>query len=68
MQGVMDVDFPIHSGLFVSALKDPEEFRQAILLAKDNGASGISLFTANSLTDEQKKVLKDLKKEMNLPK
>jgi uncharacterized lipoprotein YddW (UPF0748 family) len=68
MQGVMDVNFPIHSGLFVSALKDSGDFRQAILLAKENGAAGISLFTANSLTDEQKKVLKDLKKEFKLSK
>ena len=62
-QGVMDVDFPIFSGLFVSALKDPKDFQKAILLAKKKGAKGISLFTADSLSDVQKDILMKLKEK-----
>ncbi len=60
-QGVKDVDFPIYAGLYSPALKDPEDLEKAILLAKANGASGFSIFTADGLNDEQKEVLIRLK-------
>ena len=62
-QGVNEVDFPIYSGLFAAALRDAADFENAILLAKEKGARGISLFTADNLNDAQKEVLKKLKKE-----
>ncbi len=65
-QGVNDVDFPIFSGLFVTALKDPKDFQKAILLAKEKGAKGISLFTADSLNDPQKDLLIKLKEEFKI--
>jgi len=60
-QGVSDTDFPIHAGLYSSALKDPVDLKNAILLAKENGAKGISIFTADNLTEIQQKVFIELK-------
>lgn len=65
-QGVNDVDFPIYSGLFTSALRNPDDFERAILLVKEKGAHGISLFTADNLNDEQKEVLIKLRKEFKI--
>ncbi len=59
-QGVKDVVFPIYAGLFMPALEDPKDLERAILLVKEKGANGVSLFTANNLNDEQKEVLKRL--------
>ncbi|MDA0195790.1 MAG: family 10 glycosylhydrolase [Bacteroidetes bacterium] len=59
-QGVSDNDFPIHSGLFAPALQDPDDLKRAILLSKENGAQGISIFTANNLSEEQQAVFKEL--------
>jgi uncharacterized lipoprotein YddW (UPF0748 family) len=60
-QGVSDVDFPIHSGLYTGALKNPGDFEKAYNISKENGASGISIFTADGLNDEQKSFLVNLK-------
>ena len=60
-QGVSDVDFPIHSGLYSGALKNPGDFEKAYNISKENGASGISIFTADGLNDEQKSFLVNLK-------
>ena len=65
-QGVQSVDFPIHSGLYMPALQDADNFEKAILLAIENGAVGISFFTAGNLNDEQKSVLIKLKKETEI--
>ena len=62
-QGVNDVDFPIFSGLYSPALKDPKDLEKAIRIAKENGAHGISIFTADNLNDIQKEVLIRLHKE-----
>jgi len=64
-QGVSDVEFPIHSGLYAGALKKPGDFEKAIKISKTNGASGISIFTADGLNDEQKSVLVKLKNSSN---
>ncbi|MFT5818924.1 MAG: uncharacterized lipoprotein YddW (UPF0748 family) [Crocinitomix sp.] len=63
-QGVNAVDFPIYAGLYSPGLKDAVDLEKAIRLAKENGASGFSIFTADGLSDEQKAVLIKLKKEM----
>jgi hypothetical protein len=55
------VDFQIYSGLYVPSLKDHAEFERAILLVNEKGAGGVSLFTAESLNDDQKQVLIKLK-------
>jgi uncharacterized lipoprotein YddW (UPF0748 family) len=64
-QGVRDVDFPIFSGLFNSALKNPDDLELAIRLAKEKGAQGISIFTADNLSNEQKEIFIKLNKEFN---
>lgn len=64
-QDVADVDFPIYSGLYCSALTNPDDFKKAILISKENGARGISLFTADNLTDDQKAVLIEFSKTLD---
>jgi uncharacterized lipoprotein YddW (UPF0748 family) len=64
-QCVNDVDFPIITGLYSSALKNPEDLEKAIRQAKENGAKGISIFTADNLDDAQKTVLIKLNSEFN---
>jgi len=61
-QGVNDVDFPIYSGLYSPALKNGEQLEKAIKISKDNGAKGISIFTADGLNKEQQAVFVKLKK------
>lgn len=64
-QGVRDVDFPIYAGLYSPALKDPNDLEKAIHLAKEKGAKGISIFTADNLNSEQKEVFKKLRVEFD---
>ncbi|HEX9828007.1 MAG TPA: family 10 glycosylhydrolase [Flavobacteriaceae bacterium] len=64
-QDVHDVDFPIYSGLYAPALKDPADLEKAIRLAKEKGAKGISIFTADNLDKAQKEIFIKLKKEFN---
>lgn len=63
-QGVNDVDFPIYAGLYAPALKNPADMEKAIRLARENGAAGISIFTAEGLSDEQKAVFVKLRGEL----
>ncbi|MEN8123916.1 MAG: family 10 glycosylhydrolase [Bacteroidota bacterium] len=64
-QGVNVGKFPIYSGLFTPAFENnPQDLKNAIVIAKENGAKGISLFTADLLTEEQKAVMVDLKKQL----
>ncbi|MGY8946159.1 MAG: family 10 glycosylhydrolase [Flavobacteriales bacterium] len=64
-QGVNDVDFPVISGLYSGALRNPEDLKKAILISKKNGAKGISIFTADGLTKEQQAVFIELSKSIN---
>jgi len=65
-QGVHDVDFPIISGLYAGALRDPKKLEKAIRISKKNGASGISIYTADGLDKKQQSVMVALKKEFNV--
>ncbi len=60
-QGVREVHgrFPIYSGLLVHAFT-PEKLKEAILIAKKNGASGVSFFNMNALSDDDLQVIKQL--------
>lgn len=60
-QGVRDVDFPIHAGLYSPALRSPEELEEAILITQKNGAKGMCIFMADDLTAAQKEVFLKLK-------
>lgn len=62
-QGVNDVDFPIISGLYAPALRKAEDLEKVIKIAKKNGAKGISIFTADDLSEAQKGVFIKLKSE-----
>ncbi len=62
-QGVNDVGFPIHAGLYSPALRGEKDLEQAIRLAKLNGAKGISIFTADNLNNAQKEIFIKLKEE-----
>ncbi|WP_299337090.1 family 10 glycosylhydrolase [uncultured Psychroserpens sp.] len=62
-QGINDVEFPIHAGLYSPALTDPKDLEKAIRLVKEKGAKGFSIFTADNLNDEQKAVFIKLKEE-----
>ncbi|NER12339.1 family 10 glycosylhydrolase [Leptobacterium flavescens] len=64
-QGVNDVEFPLYSGLYSPALKDPEDLEKAIRLAKKEGARGISIFTADNLSKEQQSVFVKLKNSIS---
>ena len=48
--------------LYAPALRDPKDLEKAINIAKENGAKGISIFTADNLTKKQKAVFVKLKK------
>jgi len=64
-QGVNDVNFPIHAGLYSPALTSPKDLEKAIRLVKEKGAKGFSIFTADNLSEEQKAVFIKLKEEFN---
>lgn len=64
-QGVSDVDFPLISGLYSPALKNPKDLERAILISKESGAQGISIFTADGLNKEQQKVFIELSNKLN---
>ena len=64
-QGVNDVNFPIHAGLYSPALQDPKDLEKAIRLSKEKGAKGFSIFTADNLNAAQKAVFIKLKEEFN---
>ena len=63
-QGVNDVDFPIISGLNASALRKEGDLEKAIIISKENGAKGISIFTADGLNKEQQSVFVKLKNKL----
>lgn len=50
-------DKPVYSGLFVSALQ-PAELEQAIQLAKEGGAKGVSLFDYSALKEAHWEVMR----------
>ena len=63
-QGVNDVDFPIFSGLYSPALREADDLEKAIIISKENGAKGISIFTADGLNKEQQSVFVKLKNKL----
>lgn len=64
-QGVKDVDFPINTGLYSPALQNPKDLEKAIRLAKEKGAKGVSIFTADNLSKAQKDIFIKLTKEFS---
>lgn len=65
-QGVTDLSSKntgLHSGLFIPELS-PEELKQAVLEARNNGAKGVALFDAGALKDEHLEVIAEMKSEL----
>lgn len=64
-QGINDVGFPIHAGLFAPALEDPQDLEKVLRLVKAKGAKGFSIFTADNLSKAQKEIFIKLKAEFS---
>ena len=63
-QGVEDLkgkNTDLHTGIYLPPMS-AEDVTQAINLAKENGAKGISFFDGNALTKEQLKAIKEASK------
>lgn len=66
-QGVEDVKdkgIGINTGIYMPDFKSVEEFKQAILLAKENGAKGITFFDGPAITEEFLKAIKETKESL----
>ncbi|MDO5977486.1 putative glycoside hydrolase [Flavivirga spongiicola] len=63
-QGVNDVkakNIGINTGVYLPPFKSAAELKQAILLAKENGAKGVTFFDGPALTDDYLQVIKETK-------
>ncbi len=63
-QGVTDLqskNVGLNTGLYIPDFKSAEELKQAILLAKENGAKGVSFYDGPQLTDDYLNTIKTLK-------
>ena len=59
-QGVADLEgkkTKINTGIYIPGLKSDAELKEAILMAKDNGAIGVSFFDGNALSDSNLKTI-----------
>ncbi|UKM64516.1 hypothetical protein GSB9_01065 [Flavobacteriaceae bacterium GSB9] len=66
-QGVADLkakDSKINTGIYIPGLTSEDELKQAILLAKTNGAKGVSFFDGPALTDGNLKTIKATKESL----
>jgi len=67
-QGVDDVkakNIGINTGVYLPPFTSAEELKQAILLAKENGAKGVTFFDGPQLTDEYLETIKETKATLN---
>ena len=63
-QGVRDIKgtgIQLNTGVFLGSIKSNDEFRQAILEAKNNGAKGITFFEGGGLTQDQGAIINEMK-------
>lgn len=63
-QGVKDLEgkrTKINTGIFIPAFKSEEELTEAIVLAKENGAKGVTFFDGNALSDANLNTIKETK-------
>ncbi len=65
-QGLREVDkrFPLYAGLYLPSLS-PEELKQAILISKNSGANGVSLFDLTNLSDAHLVIIRELNTKFN---
>ena len=66
-QGVDDVqdNMIINTGLYLPDFNSADELKQAIILAKENGAQGVAFYEGPGLTEDFKKVIIEAKQELN---
>lgn len=63
-QGVTDVaskNIGLNTGIYIPPFKSAAELKQAIRLAKENGAKGVAFFDGPTLTDEYLSAIKETK-------
>ncbi len=60
-QGINESSFPIRAGLYIPAFKNDKDLAKAIQLCKVKGTAGVSLFTADRLTESQEAILLKLR-------
>ena len=66
-QGVEDVKdkgIGINTGIYMPDFKSVEDFKQAILLAKENGAKGITFFDGPAISEDYLKAIKETKESL----
>lgn len=67
-QGVTDLSAKkvgLNTGVYLPPFKSSEELKEAILLAKENGAKGVTFFDGPALTEEYLKTIKETKASLN---
>ena len=63
-QGVIDIEsenIALNTGVYIPDFKSPEELKQSILLAIENGAKGIAFYEGKTLTKEYLETIKETK-------
>lgn len=63
-QSVADVEsenIAVNTGIYIPPFTSSAELKQAIILAKENGAKGVTFFDGPQLTDEYLKAIKETK-------
>lgn len=65
-QGVEDVqgNIDINTGVYLPPFKSPEELKEAIYQAKNNGAKGVTFFDGPALTEGYLKIIKETKEDL----
>ena len=66
-QGVQDVihkGIGVNTGVYLPPFKSANELKTAILLAKDNGAKGVTFYDGNALTEDHMKMIRTVKKSL----
>lgn len=66
-QGVEDVKdkgISVNTGIYMPDFKSVEELKEAILLAKENGAKGVTFFDGPALTSAYLKAIKETKESL----
>lgn len=58
LEDIQAVDFPIYAGIYMPDLTKPDDFRKALQVAIQNGASGVSMF--GGLNDALWKVFEEV--------
>ena len=59
-QGLRDVDYPLYTGLYLPGFENPADFEEAIRLAKEKGAAGVCLFTADGMKEVYREILRQI--------